>query len=140
YYYFDLARRYGGMPIIEEVQTFDNNLEELKVPRNKEEEVYDFILQELNAAIEGLPDTWDANNGNRATKLVAQALKSRAMLHAASIAQYGTVQLNGLVGVPRGKADLYYTESMNASKVIMDSEVYSLYTSAYDPESKSGDP
>jgi len=140
YYYFDLARRYGGMPIIEEVQTFDNNLEELKVPRNTEEEVYDFILQELNAAIVDLPDTWDANNSNRATKLVAQALKSRAMLFAGSIAKYGSVQLNGLVGIPGDKADMYYTESLNASKAIMDDGRYSLYTGAYDPATKSGDP
>ncbi len=140
YYYFDLARRYGGMPIIEEVQSFDNNLEELKVPRNKEEEVYDFILQELNAAIADLPDTWDANNSNRATKLVAQALKSRAMLFAGSIAKYGSVQLNGLIGIPAAKAETYYNESLNASKAVMESERYALYTKLYSPESKSGDP
>src|SRR5687768_2014301 len=31
YYYFDLVKKYGGMPIITEVQHFDNNLEDLQV-------------------------------------------------------------------------------------------------------------
>lgn len=140
YYYFDLVRRYGGMPIIEEVQVFDNNLEELQVPRNTEAEVYDFILRELDAAIADLPDSWDANNANRATKIVSQALKSRAMLYAGSIAKYGAVQLDGLVGIPASKANTYFTESMNASKAVMESGKYALYDKTYNPASNSGDP
>jgi hypothetical protein len=140
YYYFDLVKKYGGMPIIEEVQIFDNNLEELQVPRNTEEEVYDFILKELDAAIADLPDSWDTNNANRATKIVAQALKSRAMLYAGSIAKYGTVQLEGLIGIPAAKANTYFTESMNASKAVMESDKYALYDKAYNPEGQTGDP
>src|SRR5690606_7908780 len=94
YYYFDLVKKYGGMPIITTVQVFEDNLEELQVTRNLEDEVYEFILSELNAAIVDLPEEWDANNENRATKSVAQALKSRAMLYAGSIAKYGNVQLD----------------------------------------------
>ena len=128
------------MPIITEVQVFDNNLEELQVSRNKEEEVYDFILKELDAAIVDLPNSRDAANINRATKLVAQALKSRAMLFAGSIAKYGTVQLNGLVGIPSDKANTYFSESKKASKVIMESSVYGLYDKLYNPASQSGNP
>jgi len=140
FYYFDLVKKYGGMPIIKEVQTFNNNLEELQVPRNKEDEVYDFILKELDAAIADLPDLWDANNTNRATKMVAQALKSRAMLYAGSIAKYGTVQLDGLIGIPSSKANAYFTESMKASKAIMESNKFGLYNKLYDPVTKQGDP
>jgi hypothetical protein len=140
FYYFDLVKKYGGMPIIEEVQTFDNNLAALQVPRNKEEEVYDYILKELDAASVDLPDSWDANNSNRATKMVAMSLKSRAALYAGSIAKYGTVQLNGLVGIPSAKASTYFTAALNASKAVMDSKKYSLYTKSYDPVAKSGDP
>ena len=140
YYYFDLVKKYGGMPIIKEVQVFDNNLDSLQVPRNTEDEVYDFILKELDAAIVDLPVSWDANNANRATKTVAQALKSRAMLYAGSIAKYGTVQLNGLIGIPASKATAYFTESMNASDSVMKSTKYSLYDISYNPETKVGDP
>ena len=139
FYYFDLVKKYGGMPIIKEVQTFDNNLEELQVPRNKEEEVYDFILEELNAAIADLPDSRGTDN-YRATKMTAQALKSRAMLYAGSIAKYGTVQMNGLVGIPAAKANTYFAESMNASKAIMESNKFKLYDKLYNPVAHSGDP
>lgn len=140
YYYFDLVRKYGGMPIINELQIFDKNLDSLLVHRNTEAEVYDFISKELDAAIADLPDSWDANNNNRATKMVAQALKSRAMLYAGSIAKYGTVQLNGLIGIPATKANTYFTASMNASQAVMDSKIFGLYDKLYNPASKTGDP
>lgn len=140
YYYFDLAKKYGGMPIIKEVQTFEGDIEPLLVSRNKEEEVYDFILKELDEAILDLPEKWDSKNSNRATKTVGLALKSRAMLYAGSIARYGKVQLNGLIGIPSSRAEYFFTESMKASKTIIDSKKYSLYDKAYDPISKSGNP
>jgi hypothetical protein len=140
YYYFDLVKKYGGMPIITEVQVFEDNLEELRVNRNKEDEVYEFILTELNAAIVDLPDDRDANNANRATKSVAQALKSRAMLYAGSIAKYGSVQLDGLVGIPVEKASRYYAESKAASSAIIESNRFGLYDRLYDPATGSGNP
>lgn len=140
YYYFDLVKKYGGMPIITEVQNFEDNLEDLQVERNREEEVYEFILNELDLAIQDLPEEWDANNENRATKSVAQALKSRAMLYAGSIAKYGTVQLDGLIGIPSDKAGHYFSESLKASASIMESNRFALYDQLYDPETGSGDP
>lgn len=141
YYYFDLVKKYGGMPIIEQVQDFTgNNLEELKVSRNTEDEVYSFILRELDAAIDGLPDTREAKNGNRATKMVAQALKSRAMLYAGSIAKYGTVQLNGLIGIPASRANFYFTEALKASNAVIQSNKYALYDKVFNPATQTGDP
>ena len=140
YYYFDLVKKYGGMPLITEVQVFEDNLEELQVERNKEDDVYEFILSELNAAIVDLPEEWNANNENRATKSVAQALKSRAMLYAGSIAKYSSVQLDGLIGIPAEKAEKYYTESLAASTSIIESNKFALYDQLYDPETGSGDP
>lgn len=141
YYYFDLARKYGGMPIVDKVQEFSgSNLDSLQVPRNTEDELYGYILNELDAAAADLPDSWDGENSNRATKMTAQALKSRAMLHAGSIAKYGTVQLNGLVGIPASKADFYFNESLKASKAVMESNKFALYVESYDPVAKSGDP
>jgi hypothetical protein len=140
YYYFDLVKKYGGMPIITDVQVFEDNLEELRVQRNKEDEVYEFILSELNAAIVDLPEDRDANNANRAAKSVALALKSRAMLYAGSIAKYGSVQLDGLVGIPSEKAARYYTESKAASSAIIESGKFGLYDRLYDPVTGSGNP
>ena len=140
YYYFDLVKKYGGMPIIDEVQNFDNNLEDLQVSRDPEDDVYEFIAAELDRAIEGLPDSWDAANSNRATKWTALALKSRAMLYAGTIAKYGAVQLQGVVGIPAEKASAYFNLSLEASNAIMEGGKFSLYTQLYDPASGSGDP
>ena len=142
YYYFDLVKKYGGMPIISQVQTFDgSNLAEIQVSRNKEEEVYDFIGIQLDSAITDLPTTWnDAANSNRATTWVALALKSRAMLYAGSIAKYGNVQLNGLMGIPSQRSTDYFNKSLDASKAIIDGQKFVLYTKSYDPVAKTGDP
>ena len=49
-HYFTLVKRYGGVPLIDEPQQYDpNNLEALMVPRNKEVEIYDFIVKLQNA-------------------------------------------------------------------------------------------
>ena len=124
--YFGLVKRYGGVPIIDRVQNYpEESIESLKVSRNKEDEVWTFIGQDLDKAIELLPDTKFAKN-SRANKYVAAALKSRAMLYAGTIAKYGTVQLDGLIGIPREKAVFYLKESYAASKLV-EQGGYSLY-------------
>lgn len=124
YNYLAMVKRYGGMPIIETVQNFpEQSLEELQVPRNTEQEVYDFIEQNLNKAIELLPETSPAKG--RVNKYVAYALKSKAMLYAGAIAQFGTIQLNGILGIPSSEAQRYYQSSYDAS-LALDGK-YSLY-------------
>jgi hypothetical protein len=48
------------------------------------------------------------------------------MLYAASIANFGEVQLNGVVGIPAGDANLYYQRSYEASKEIVESGLFAL--------------
>lgn len=125
YDYFALVKRYGGVPLIRKVQTFTgSNLDEMQVPRNTEKEVYDFIAAQLDSAALLLP----ASNGRgRANKNVALALKSRAMLYAGCEAKYGSVQLNGLVGIPASEADGYFQQSFDAAEAVIESNAYSLY-------------
>jgi hypothetical protein len=130
YDYFGLVKRYGGVPIIRSAQTFTGgNLSELQVPRNTEQEVYDFIDSQLDSAISMLPETSDRGRTN---KYVALALKSRAMLYAGSVARYGSVQLDGLVGIPSNDANKYFQESFDASKAVIQSGLYSLYAAKPD--------
>ena len=112
WYYFGMVKRYGGVPIIKSPQVYDpNNLEALLVSRNTEEESYNFILEDLNYAIENLPNTRAANEKYRINRFSAAALKTRAMLFAASIAKYGTYDKNGVVGFDNpNKAKKYYEE------------------------------
>lgn len=122
YFYFGLVKRYGGIPIIKVAQDPTLPVEELKVPRNKEEDVYNFIGDDLQKAIDYLPET---SVTGRANKYVAAALKSRAMLYAGSIARYGAnsyigtpAQVAGFVGIPAEKAEGYFQQSYDAAKLL----------------------
>ena len=124
YYYFAMAKRYGGIPIIDKLQSYpEQSLDELKVPRDKELDVYNFIATDLDEAIRLLPE--ESIQNGRANKGVAYALKSRAMLYAASIAKYGTIQLDGLLGIPADEASRLYQLSYDASLEV--AKRYSLY-------------
>lgn len=132
FYYFGLVKRYGGVPIIKVVQQFTgNNLNELQVPRNTEKDVWDFIATDLDEAVSLLPET---NIKGKANKYTALALKSRAMLYAASKAKYGSVQLNGIIGISSSEANNYWQASYDAAKLVINSAKYSLYNKNADKE------
>lgn len=123
--YFAMVKRYGGVPLITRTQQLDDPGEELYPARDKEADVYDYIISEAEAVSDILPE--EAGELGRATKYAALALESRAALYAASIAQFGTVQLDGVVGIPAEKAQSYYQTSVKASKRIIDSGKFTLY-------------
>lgn len=128
FHYFSMVKRYGGVPLITEPQEFDaGNLEALEVPRNKEVEVYDFIVNECVEAANSLPSTRSNSEKYRATSGAALALASRAALYAGSIAKYGDVELDGVVGIPASDAQRFFQKSFDASKKIIDCGVYTLY-------------
>jgi hypothetical protein len=130
YNYFAMVKRYGGVPVITEPQDINAGYEELYRTRNKEQEVYDFILSEIDAIVNDLPERGAAEYG-RPSKGTALALKCRAALYAASIAQYGTVELNGITGIPASDAD-YYQKAYDAAKLIISSGQYALYNADAD--------
>ncbi len=130
YYYFSMVKRYGGVPIVKKVLTYTgSNLEELRVTRNKEQEVYDFIASDLDSAALLLSKT---NVIGHATKGAALALKSRAMLYAASIAKYGSIQLNGILGIPASDANKYWQAAFDAADAVITLNQYSLYNKSAD--------
>lgn len=137
-HYFTLVKRYGGVPLISEPQVYDpGNLEALMVPRNKEVDVYDFIVKECQEAAADLPETRDASAKYRANKGTALALCSRAALYAGSIAKYGQVELDGVVGIPASDAPRFFQVAYDASKTIIDSGTYSLYNKKPDDKSQN---
>lgn len=131
--YFQMVIRYGGVPLITTPQSLDQNPEELFVKRDSEKAVYDFIKDEMDDLALDLPDQYSAKDYGRPTCYAALALKSRAMLYAASIANFGKQDLEGLLGFPKSEAEYYYNESLNASKLIMSKEVFSLYKKTDNP-------
>lgn len=78
FYYFDLVRVYGGVPIIKDVVIDTDEL--IGITRNSTEEVYGLIEQDLTESINGLPDTYGGEEMGRATKWAATALLARVHL------------------------------------------------------------
>lgn len=132
YMYFALARRYGGVPLIMHVQ---ESTEDLFVPRSTEKETWNFVLEECDKAIAHLPTTWAGLGEKRATVWAAYALKSRAALHAASVAKYwNNAQLIGeaveeklVGGMTSADAEEWYKQCIEASTKIIDESGKSLY-------------
>lgn len=84
YYFFDLARRYGdiAMPL-----TMLTTTEANSIGKTSFQDVIGFIVSECDEAIGKLPETYIGEPNNetgRITKGFAMALKSRALLYAAS--------------------------------------------------------
>ena len=79
YYYHNLLRMHGGVPIIDKVYTLDSN--DFEVPRNTFEETVNFIVSDLELASSLLADNFIEG---RATQAAALALKARVLLYAAS--------------------------------------------------------
>lgn len=134
YCYFAMVKRYGGVPILREPQEYVGDIESLKVPRDTEKACYDFIAEDLDEAFRLLPDNEEILGKGRATKYAALALKSRAMLYAGSIARYGTVDLNGLVGINKALANDYFELAYKAVKELEKSKRFSLYRKNSDKE------
>lgn len=113
--YFSRLRTYGDYPIVTTVP--EDNKEALiavgkRMPRN---EVADFILQDLDKAIELLQNKgFEANN--RINKQVALLLKSRVALYEASYEKYhkGTGRVPGDTDWPGYKVHPNYTLDVDA--------------------------
>lgn len=78
YYYALLMSFHGGVPLIDRPYELD---EDYQLPRNTLAETVDFIIKDLDTAIDILPLSGDKA---RATKGAAMALKARVLLYAAS--------------------------------------------------------
>ncbi|MDR0697953.1 MAG: RagB/SusD family nutrient uptake outer membrane protein [Tannerella sp.] len=123
YVYFQLAKRYGGLPIITAPQALDANDETtLWVARESHVDTYDFILKDLDDAIEGMSETSEVG---RANKYVAAAFKSRVALHAATTARYGSMKypdwsVDGVMlqGIPSDRANGYFKQAWDAAKLV----------------------
>ena len=131
-YYFEMAKRMGGVPLITEPLYYDDSGDPsyLQHARNKESEVYDFVIREMDEIKTLLPN--DVSIKSRATRGVALAAKSRAALYAASIARHGvntpTVTLPGEeVGIPASKASGYYQTALAAAQELIKDNTYALY-------------
>lgn len=88
YFYFNLAREYGDVPLSTSVQTEDEANQLAMTPA---QDVFDFIAKECDAIADSLPTDYSTlsndnaqSQGARATRQAVLALKARTLLYAAS--------------------------------------------------------
>ena len=81
WYYNELLKRYGGIPIITRTLQIDDNFQ---IPRSTYDETKEFILSHLDTAYAILPKEWPTADHGRTTKAAVLAFKARLLLYAAS--------------------------------------------------------
>jgi starch-binding outer membrane protein, SusD/RagB family len=126
YYYNQLLRFYGGVPLISKAYGLD---EDYSVARSSYDECVKFIVSDLDNAIKMLDGK--ASTPGRTSKLAAMALKARVLLYAASDLHDGpTVKaksptLGGyanldLIAYPSGDRTARWNAAKVAAKAVLD--------------------
>lgn len=81
WHFHEIICRYGPMPILDHV--FSPN-EEFDVERPTYQECVDWMVKDLDKAIDLLPESWNSVNKGRIDKTTARAIKAQVLLYAAS--------------------------------------------------------
>ena len=127
-FYFELVSAYGGIPIITDVFSLND---EFKVQRNTLEESIKFIVDECDKAASLLPDVNSGANNGRATKGAALALKSRVLLYAASDLYntnvFSSYEHPELIRYTSGDRSARWNAAKDAAKAVIDLNRYQLY-------------
>ena len=125
--YFSMCRGLGGVPIVNDnVYEYEAGMDVsgLAVPRSKESEVYDYIINECATIADYLP-TKPTTNAARATRWAALMLKARAAVYAGSLANYNNKMVAPIrtegneVGIPAEMATPYYETALEAAKEVI---------------------
>ncbi len=120
YYYHNLVRLHGGVPIV--TRTFGLE-DEFEIPRNTLKECIDHIVANADAAAAILPVRQEGSNLGRANRSGALALKSRILLWAASdlvhVKWYGSFEQENLVTIG-GDRTAAWNAAKAAAKAVMD--------------------
>lgn len=118
YYYHQLMRFYGGVPLVDKPYSLEDDL---KIKRNTFEETVNFILADLEKAA-GLLDGKSMAEG-RASKIAAMALKSRVLLYAASDLHEAGKAPSGFEGnlhAYSGGQKARWQKAQSAAKAVLD--------------------
>ncbi|MDP4186702.1 MAG: RagB/SusD family nutrient uptake outer membrane protein [Bacteroidota bacterium] len=85
WYYFELAKRYGGVPLVTKTLSISDNT---IIAKSSYDDIINFIVNEVDTYVDSLQVNWKTssftNYDGRFSKGPALALKARALLFAAS--------------------------------------------------------
>ena len=129
YFYFELIKRYGGVPIISESLDLDHDFGSIE--RNTLLECINYIISECDLAAASLPVTYPNLEMGRATKGAVLSLKAKTLLLAASElfnnpAWAGGYDRSELIAL-NGDRQARWKEAADAAKEVIDLSVYALH-------------
>jgi hypothetical protein len=81
YFYFEIIKRYGGMPVFDVLWGASDNFD---IPRKTYQESNAWMQTDLDKAIEYLPVSWPDEEHGRPDRMSALALKTMTQLYASS--------------------------------------------------------
>jgi hypothetical protein len=110
--YFQLIRRFGGFFKFDKAFTSDS---EMDLPRLSYAESTEWLVSDLDRAYGLLPDSWPVAEKGRVTKAAALALKSMALLYAASPNMNANLQYNQGLSERAAKAAWETIQYVNTS-------------------------
>ena len=121
YTYHWLAKIHGSVVIRDDIKEYGQKDKQ----RASEEEVYDFMIEDLKFAAQNLPVTALAGRANKGS---ANALLSRVAVYAGSIAKNDLNQFNQdpLTGISAARAKEFYNVAVEAAQAVISSNVYEL--------------
>lgn len=132
FYYFELFKRYGAVPIITEPLDL-NDPKNSTLSRDAASAVINFIITELDEITPLLPLDYTTADVGRITRGAAMALKSRTLLYAASPLFNGNtlyLDIKNIDGAPlfnqAYNAD-HWKKAADAAKAVLDLNLYTLY-------------
>ncbi len=117
YNYWNLLESFGGVPLIDKVLNGDSP--ELYSPRSTQEQTVDFIIKDLDSALNKLPlqSQLSADEMGRATQGAVLALKARVALFQGTWEKYHA----------EGDGAKYINLAVDAAEKIVNSNEYALY-------------
>ncbi|MBC8083602.1 MAG: RagB/SusD family nutrient uptake outer membrane protein [Hymenobacter sp.] len=121
YVYFDLLQTYGGVPIVDKLLAPDSP--DLQAPRNTRDEVVDFIIRDLEAALPDVPAkaAQPSTELGRINKETVQAFLGRVTLYEGTWQKFRGNS---------GRATPLLDKSIVASGTVVSGRQYSLFAPA----------
>lgn len=111
--YYRMTRHFGDIPLIKEKPI---ELDQADLPRTSRAEVLDYALENINKAIEYLPQSYSGNNTGRITKGAALTLKADIYLDMASYKKFHHNE----------EAAAFWKEAADAAQKVIDLNQYDL--------------